>query len=210
MVMQPQRLQDLPSARMVIGPGQAESSERYDATSIVLHWLVAALVAALWIGGETIEWLSEGPLRADARSMHILLGMLLGIAVGIRFVWRLSFGRFLPPADAGVLAIAAKIAHRGFYVLLGAMVLVGMMLLSVTGDSFFNHLSMTVNDPADRTLADQLQQVHAIIGWIILALVGLHIVAVLFHRYFLHDRLLDRMLPRHRQIPRSNLHLDRG
>jgi cytochrome b561 len=195
--MQPQHLQELSSARMVIGPGQAEPSERYDTTSIILHWLVAALVAALLIGGEAIEWFSEGPLRADARSLHILLGMLLALAVGIRFIWRLSFGRFLPPADIGVLAIAAKIAHRGFYVLLGAMVLVGMLLLSVTGDSFFNHLTMTGNDPADRALADRLQNVHAVIGWIILALVGLHIVAVMFHRYVLHDRLLNRMLPHH-------------
>jgi cytochrome b561 len=171
-------------------------TERYDTTSIILHWLVAALVVALLIGGETIEWLSEGPLRADARSLHILLGMLLGIAVGVRFVWRLSFGRFLPPADSGGLAIAAKIAHRGFYALLGAMVLIGMLLLSVTGDSFFNHISMPGNDPGDRSLADQLQNVHAIIGWIILTLVGLHIMAVVFHRYVLHDRLLDRMLPR--------------
>jgi cytochrome b561 len=77
------------------------------------------------------------------------------------------------------------------------MVLVGLLLLSVTGDSFFNHISMPGNDPGDRSLADQLQNVHAIVGWIILALVGLHIVAVLFHRYVLHDRVLDRMLPRH-------------
>jgi cytochrome b561 len=195
--MQSHPVQSRPGARTVIGAGQAKPSERYDTTSIILHWLVAALVAALWIGGETIAWFPEGPLRADVRSLHILLGTLLAVAVGVRFVWRLSFGQFLPPADAGVLGIAAKITHRGFYALLGAMVLVGMLLLSTTGDSFFNHLSMPANDPADRALADQLQSVHAVIGWIILALVGLHIVAVLFHRYFLHDRLLDRMLPRH-------------
>ena len=197
MAVQSHPVQDVPNARVVTGPGQAEPSERYDTTSIILHWLVAALVAALLIGGEAIEWFPEGRLRGDARSLHIVLGMLLGLAVGVRFVWRLSFGRFLPPADAGVLGIAAKIAHRGFYALLGAMVLVGLLLLSVTGDSFFNHISMPGNDPGDRSLADQLQNVHAIVGWIILALVGLHIMAVVFHRYVLHDRVLDRMLPRH-------------
>lgn len=172
------------------------NQQRYDRTSIVLHWLVAALVAMLWIGAETLDWFPAGSVRLDARSAHILLGTVLGMVGGVRFVWRLSFGEPPPPADAGVLGLASRITHVGLYALLAAMVLAGMLLLWATGDSAFNHFAIPVLDKAGQALADQLQHIHGVIGWIILATVGLHIAAALFHRYVLHDDVLDRMLPR--------------
>jgi cytochrome b561 len=39
-----------------------------------------------------------------------------------------------------------------------------------------------------------VQGVHAIIGWIIVAIAGLHAAAALFHRYVWHDSVLGRML----------------
>jgi hypothetical protein len=42
-------------------------TESYDATSIILHWLVAALVAALWIGGETVVLSPTSNLHLDRR-----------------------------------------------------------------------------------------------------------------------------------------------
>ena len=168
----------------------------YDRTTIILHWLVAIFVATLWIGAETIDWFWEGPARADARSLHILLGFLLGGIGGVRFVWRLSFGRPLPPVDTGVLGAAANLTHQGLYVLLAAMVFVGMLLLWATGDSVFNSLAIPPNDPVDRALGQRLQHIHSLIGWIILAVVAMHVGAVLFHRYVLRDGVLDRMLPR--------------
>lgn len=170
--------------------------QRYDTTSIILHWLVAALVAALWLGGETLGWFTEGPARLDARSAHILLGVVLGMVGGVRFVWRLSFGEMLPPADAGALGLTARITHVGLYALLAAMVLVGMLLLWATGDSAFNHFPTPANDAASLALAGKLQSTHGAIGWVIMVMVGLHVVAVLFHRYVLQDGVLDRMLLR--------------
>ncbi len=170
--------------------------QRYDATTIVLHWLVAILVAILWLGAEMIDRFPEGPSRSDARSFHIVLGFLLGGIGSVRFVWRLSFGKPLPPADAGFLGIAAKIAHQGLYALLAAMVFVGMLLLWATGDSVFNYLDMPVNGPDDRALAARLRYIHDLIGWVIVAAVGLHVAAVLFHHYVLRDTVLGRMLLR--------------
>ena len=180
---------------MTMQPADADS-QRYDVITIILHWLVAGMVAALWIGAETLDGFPPGPLRADARSLHILLGLLLGGIGAIRLVWRLSFGIPLPPSDGGALGFAAKIVHHGLYALLAAMVFVGMLLLWATGDSVFNHFSMPTNDPANAALMGQLQTVHAVIGWIILAVVGLHIVGVLLHRYVWHDGVLGRMLLR--------------
>jgi len=41
-----------------------------------------------------------------------------------------------------------------------------------------------------------VQEVHATIAWLILALAGLHASAALVHRCLWHDGVLGRMLPR--------------
>jgi len=169
---------------------------RYDPMTIFLHWLTALMVVGLWVGAKSIDWFPRGALRADLRSLHIGLGLLLGALGGARFVWRLSWGRPLPPVDAGFLGAAAKATHRGLYALLAAMVCVGVLLAWTGGDSVFNQFSVPLLDPDARALADQLQQVHSAIGWAILAVAGMHTLAVLFHHYVLRDGVLGRMLPR--------------
>ena len=44
-------------------------------------------------------------------------------------------------------------------------------------------------------IADQVQEVHALLGWVILAMAGLHAEAALAHRYLWRDGVLGRMLP---------------
>jgi cytochrome b561 len=169
---------------------------RYDATTIYLHWLMALIVVVLWVGAKTLDWFPPGVVRADARSAHVVLGLALGAFGLARLVWRLSFGRPLPPADAGVLGAAATATHRGLYALLAAMVAVGILLVWTSGDSLFNQFNLPPLSADDRALARQLRQAHDVIGWLIVVIAGLHSVAVLFHHYVLRDGVLARMSPR--------------
>lgn len=171
-------------------------AKRYDGTTILLHWATAVLVVEQWLGAQIIDWFPRGALRIDARSVHIALGVLLAAVLLGRLLWRSSRGRRLPLADSGFFGLVAKATHWGLYGLLGAMVLVGLALTWTRGDSLFNLISIPAYDPADRELADQVQDIHATIGWIILALAGIHAGAALVHRYLWRDGVLARMLPR--------------
>ena len=171
-------------------------ARRYDTTTIVFHWATAVLVVAQWIGAQTIDLFPRGPLRVDARSAHITLGALLGILLVARLVWRITRGRRLPLADVGVLNLVAKATHWGLYVLLSAMVLVGLFLAWARGDSLFNTVSIPAYDPGNRVLVDQVQELHGTIGWLIVALASLHASAALFHRWVRRDGVLNRMLLR--------------
>ncbi len=167
----------------------------YDRTTIFLHWATAVLVAEQWLGAQTIDWF-PGPLRVDARSVHIALGVALTILLLARVIWRLKFGRRLPRATSGGLDVIAKGTHWGLYVLLTAMLLVGLFLAWVRGDSLFNLFRIPSLDPGNRALREEVQQIHATIGYLILALAGLHASAALVHRFLWHDGVLRRMLPR--------------
>jgi cytochrome b561 len=168
---------------------------RYDRTTIFFHWATALLVIIQWLGAQTIDWFPVGSLRVDARSAHITLGVLLAALLVARILWRRTQGRRLPSADEGVLKVAAKGTHWGLYALLVAMVLVGMLLAWTRGDNIFNLFSIPAYGSTNRALPHQVQEIHATIGWLILALAGLHASAALVHRYLWHDGLLGRMLP---------------
>lgn len=170
-------------------------AKRYDPTTIFFHWATAVLVVSQWLGAQTIDWFPRGPLRVDARSVHIILGVVLAALVAARLLWRLTRGRRLPLADEGALNLVAKGTHWGLYALLGAMVLAGLFLTWTRGDSIFNLFSIPAYDPGNPGLKGQVQEVHATIGWLILALAGLHAGAALVHRYLWHDGVLGRMLP---------------
>ncbi len=172
------------------------TAQSYDARTIFFHWATAVLVVAQWLGAQTIDWFPRGPLRVDARSVHIAFGVLLAALLVARLTWRVTGGRRLPLADKGALNIVAKGTHWALYALLAAMVLAGIFLVWTRGDSIFNLFSIPAYEPGNRELPHQVQEIHGTIGWIILALAGVHASAALVHRYLWHDGVLTRMLPR--------------
>ena len=47
----------------------------------------------------------------------------------------------------------------------------------------------------DKPLTALFHQIHALSAWVLLGLIGLHILAALFHRFVLRDEVLQSMLP---------------
>ncbi len=171
------------------------TADRYDGRTMFFHWATAVLVVTQFVGAWTIDYFPRGPLRVDARSLHITFGTILAILLVARIVWRATGGRRLAPADGGALHLVAKGTHWGLYLLLLSMVSVGLFLAWTRGDSLYNLFSIPAFDPANKALSDQVQELHGTIGWVILGLAGLHASAALVHRFFWHDATLARMLP---------------
>ena len=170
-------------------------ADRYDPRTIFFHWAIALLIVLQFAGGWTIDYFPRGTLRVDARSLHITIGALTAILLVARLRWRVTGGRRLRLVDKGVLNVAAKGTHWGLYALLLAMVSVGLFLTWSRGDNLYNLVRIPAFDPANRTLPDQVQELHATIGWFIIGLAGIHAAAALVHHYVWRDGILARMLP---------------
>ena len=170
-------------------------STRYDLPTIWFHWAVAILVLIQWGIAQVIDLFPTGMPRVEARSVHISLGLCLGVLLAVRILWRAKWGRGLPPADKGLLQTLAKTVHYALYALLVAMVLVGIFLVYVRGDNFFGLFSIPAFDPNNKALRDNVGELHGTIATIILILAGLHASAGLIHHYLWHDGVLRRMLP---------------
>jgi cytochrome b561 len=184
-----------PSLRTKAEVALMTSSEelRYDRTTIALHWFTAALVASLWIIGQTSDWLPRGALRNTYWSAHVALGFALAAVVAWRIVWRGASGRRLPAAGSGVLRLAAETAHGALYVLLVIVIALGVVNAFVRGYNLFDlvHLPQI----GDASLRRPITHWHGLAANILLGLALLHALAALSHHYVLKDAVLRRMAP---------------
>lgn len=176
--------------------------EHYDTRTVALHWIVAGLVIAQWLGGKTIDWWPKGPLKVDARSMHILFGSALAIVLAYRIGWRALRGRKFPDG-AGRRSLdgaLSSIMHIALYATLVTLVGLGLYLEGLRGDSIFGlfHVPQLGQYPKDarHLLANRATDWHALAGNTILILAGLHSAAALAHQLFRRDTVLRRMVPR--------------
>jgi cytochrome b561 len=78
----------------------------------------------------------------------------------------------------------------------GLMVLAGMFLVYVRGDSIFGLFTVPALDPGNKALRHDIAEVHETIAALLLIVAGLHALAALVHHYVLRDGVLRRMWPR--------------
>lgn len=169
--------------------------ERYDPTTIWLHWATVVLIIMLWVIGMTADWLPRGPLRSGGWSVHVILGFAVAFVLLTRIAWRAHFGRLLPPADTGALHALAKVTHYTLYVLLAAVVATGIANASYRGFSIFSIWTVPrfgTGDPATRR---SINDWHELAANLTLFVAFIHAAAALVHQYVWRDHLLNRMRP---------------
>ena len=173
----------------------AQTPQRYDRTTVRLHWITAGLVVLLWLLGQTIDWFPRGDARVYARSTHIVLGAVLVVVVAWRIYWRATGGRRLPTTELGRLRAAATVGHFLLYLLVVATLLFGLANACERGDNIFNLFRLPAFDPDNRALRGFIEDWHGNLADALLILAGVHALAGLVHHYVLKDRVLGRMRP---------------
>jgi cytochrome b561 len=171
------------------------AESRYDRTSILLHWVTAVLVVLLWVIAQIIDDFPKGPGRVSARSVHITLGVILLLVLLVRMLWRSGSGRRLPIAHTGWLGYLGKTVHYLLYLLLGAVLLLGIANVWVRGDSYFGLFTVPKFDPGNTELKETVENLHETVANILLIVAGVHAAAALVHHFVLRNGVLRRMLP---------------
>ena len=177
----------------------AAKSDRFDPMSIVLHWLTVLLI----IGQFTTAWLHEAVGHGTSLALAILathraMGVLTWTVGLARLAWRRSFA-YLPPFPESMPKLQqfiAKANEYGLYVLLLVQPVTGLGDVVLHGRPFTLFIwqvpALLAPDPAIRSL---FQEAHEFGAKALLALIGLHAGAALFHGLVLRDSVLQRMLP---------------
>jgi cytochrome b561 len=167
----------------------------YDRRTIQLHWLTAVLVGLLWGIAQVIDLFPKGAPRIAVRSVHIGLGVLLGVVLLMRIVWRSRSGRRLPPANDGVAGHVARIVHFALYAGLVSVVLLGISNAWARGDSIFGLFGIPKLYPGNPHLKPAIEDLHKTFANALVIVAAAHALAAVVHHFILRDGVLRRMVP---------------
>ena len=170
----------------------------YPRTVIVLHWLIAVVVLGLAVLGwwmQVIPKIPVGP-RADAYNLHKSIGLTVFVLMAARLAWRASHRPPPLPPLPPWQAWAARAVHALLYAFMFFAAFSGYLGSAVSGYpvKFFG-LTLPAWAAADSELKDACSAVHLWSSWALLAAVGVHVAATLYHQWVLRDGLLARMWP---------------
>ena len=174
------------------------TTERYGSLTIGIHWLMLLLFVAVYAFIELRELYPKGSDPREAmKTWHFMMGMLVFVLVWPRLVARFSGSTpVIRPEPAGWMQLAAKLGHLALYALMVVMPLLGWLTLSASGKPIpFFGLELPALIGENKDLAKQIKEVHETIGTVGYYLIGLHVLAALYHQQIKHDNTMARMLP---------------
>ncbi len=178
-----------------------QRSKRYGSWAISLHWLMLALLIAVYACILLHEWFPRGnPLHDTLKIWHFMLGLTVFVLVFLRLGIRLF--KSPPPMSAQIPSWQRHLAtlmHIALYAFLIVMPLLGWLTLSAAGKPIpFFGLELPPLIAVDKDFSRTLKDIHTTIGTIGYYLIGLHAAAALYHHYVMRDDTLLRMLPSRR------------
>ena len=174
-------------------------STPYHPVARSLHWLMALFIFGLLALGHYMSELPLSPDKLRYYSWHKWAGVTVFALAVLRVGWRLVHR---PPALPDTLAPTLKaLAHAGhalLYILMFALPVSGWLMSSDKGvpTVWFGVLPLPDLLSRDRALGELLENVHAALSWLLVAMVVSHVLAALYHHRVLRDDTLYRMWPR--------------
>jgi cytochrome b561 len=174
------------------------SASRFGAVSQFLHWLIVILLAVQFTLGWIADDLPLGLEKLTVLARHKSFGMTILMLAVVRLLWRFAnpiptLPLTLKPYERAL----ARVTHALLYALLFAMPISGWIMSSAANYpvSWFHQFTWPNLIAPDKSIVDDLKEVHETIAVALLVTLGLHVLAALKHHFVLKDDTLKRMLP---------------
>ncbi len=172
---------------------------RYAASRRWMHWGMFVLVLLAYLAINVFTWFPRGSAaRANILAAHFLAGLAVLLLVLPRLALRYRHLQpsVMPPPGRWA-DLLGKTTHAALYVFLLVQPLLGVITLQVGGKPvrlFGLTLLPSVVSHPDRALSHQIEELHGTIGTIFYWVIGLHILAALWHHFGRRDNTLQRMI----------------
>lgn len=181
------------------GPQAPAVAARYDRGAIAFHWSMVVLVTLVGtLGLMHDSWPHD--TQAFWINLHAIIGLaVLALAVA-RFWWRSTHQPPALPAASGALSRRLSYpVHMLLYVLLFVIPLLGIVTFIWHGRAFnFGLFTVDFGVRKNRAIFHPTENLHGWLAYALFALVGLHVLAALWHHFYRRDGILLRMWPTRR------------
>lgn len=176
-------------------------SQKLSATTLTLHWIVALLILTLLGVGFYMDFSDD----KSPMSLHKSFGVIALVFVVLRILWRIREG-WLPslPGHANWEKVLARFTHWLLLICALAMPVSGILMsayggrgLSVFGWELvarnLSSVDPTKTEPISETWASLGHEIHGVVPWVLLVLIGLHVAGAVKHHVIDKDVTLKRM-----------------
>ena len=166
----------------------------YGIISKLLHWLSAILLLIQIPLGFYLVDLDFGEERLSIENIHVIIGLSIFYLVIIRLLYKIL--NPTPKLDPSIFKgqkFIAKLNHILLYVAILSITISGILKKLFNGETlviFFKEIKIQDNF----ALADQFYNIHIFSNYSILALITLHVSAVIIHKLFFNENLLKKIL----------------
>jgi cytochrome b561 len=186
----------VPLRRLSPGTQVPYTTVRYGRGAIFFHWTVVVLVVVVGAIG-----LLHDSFPEDTHdfwiNLHAMIGLLvLGLGLA-RVWWRITHKHPALPPESGELSRRfAFPVHLLMYVLLFVIPVVGIVTFIWHGRAFdFGLFRVAFGVHKNRAIFQPTEDLHGWLAYTLFALIGVHVLAALWHHFYRRDGLLARMWP---------------
>ncbi len=159
----------------------------------MLHWLSAILLFIQIPLGFYLVDLDFGEERLTFENIHIILGLTIFYLVIIRLLKNII--NPTPKLDTSIFKgqkFLAKMNHVLLYVTILSITISGILKKLFNGESLviiFKKIKIEDNFE----LSEIFYDVHVFSNYLMIALITLHVLAVIIHKFFFDDNLLKKI-----------------
>ncbi len=176
-------------------PPQVYVAWRYSGIAAALHWLLALLLPTMAALGWYMMSIEEQTGSSWYFELHKSIGIVVALLVTARIVWRIYHRpKSLPPTVPVWQARLSKATQAMLYLLMVLMPITGYLgaSYSKTGVKLFGEDTPRWTLP-DHDLSEQFFGVHAVLIWVLIVLIGLHVLGAINHGLIRKDGVFQRM-----------------
>ena len=171
------------------------TSNTYGLLAKLFHWVTfIALIIQIPFGLYLVE-LEFSDRRIDLENVHILVGISIFYLVLVRLIWKLFNPS--PKSEHNFFKgqnLIAKTNHFLLYVSIFAITISGALKKLYMGETLNFLLFKYGFDKDNFQLADTYYEVHIYANYLLIALITLHILAVIAHHILFKDKIIKKML----------------
>lgn len=166
-----------------------QASGGYSRLSIIVHWIAAICVVALF-------FTHEGNRDSLSFAFHVSGGAVIGVFLIWRVLYRTRRGFASKPDQHVLLNLVSKLVLWGLLISILAVTVTGYLLPWSVGQpiSFGGLFDIPSPLPRSRPLHELMEQVHDLAGHVIVPLFLLHVLGAMKHLIINRDGVMQRMI----------------
>jgi cytochrome b561 len=167
---------------------------KYGLLAKLFHWITFIILILQIPFGFYLVGLEFSDRRIDLENIHILIGITVFYITLFRLIWKL-FNQSATDGNSffkGQIFIA-KVNHFLLYLSIFTITISGVLKKLYMGEKL-NFLFFRYGFEKDNfQLADLYYEVHIYANYLLIALIALHILAVIVHHFIFKDKILDKI-----------------